>query len=315
MIWMLGHPEDAMFHGKPESVWIKGIVYRGSDEQTQQWRELGPDGIHFLARVLNRGNGPWDRFYLNTWPKLPLFLQRRLPKPVDSSSTRMCVAFLLIQLGDDAKPAIPALEQSLKVERRDSVRAIVVDCLTRFFPVMDAKEKAELLPYFIRGMKSQDESERNNSAIALGLYPAQSAEVAPLLARALQDSRPHVCLMAAKSLNQIDPQAAAKAGAVSVVIGFLKGSDQQIAMLAARLLGDVGAQPELVVPALIEASNNTDYEVAASAIWALGNFKSDAATIIPVLEKAKGHSDGRMRYAATQALKQIGQPAKMKQQP
>ena len=314
MIWMLGQPNDPMFHGKPESAWIKGIVYRGSDEQTQEWRELGPEGIQFLARALNRGNGSIAHFYEDTWPKLPQFLQRHLPQPVDSGPTRMCAGFLLIQLGDDAKPAIPALEKSLRVERRGSARGIVVNCFIRFVPKMDAKEKAESLPYFIQGMKSRDDSERNNSAIVLGLYPEQSGVVAPVLAQALHDSNPGVCLVAAESLNQIDPQAAAKAGAVTVVIGFLNGPDDQIARRAAGLLGQMGARPELAVPALIAAANGTNLELAASSLSALGNFKSEAATVIPVLEKARDHPDRHMRYTATNALQRID-PKRAKQPP
>ena len=42
LAWLLAPAADPLFHGKPESVWIKRIEYNGDEKQTQQWRELGP---------------------------------------------------------------------------------------------------------------------------------------------------------------------------------------------------------------------------------------------------------------------------------
>ena len=52
LAWLLLPAPDPLFHGKPESVWIKSIVYNGDENQTRQWREFGPEGVRVLV-----GNG------------------------------------------------------------------------------------------------------------------------------------------------------------------------------------------------------------------------------------------------------------------
>ena len=36
LAWLLAPAADPLFHGKPESVWIKSIEYNGDEKQTQQ---------------------------------------------------------------------------------------------------------------------------------------------------------------------------------------------------------------------------------------------------------------------------------------
>ena len=48
-------PQSTRFHGKPASAWIKGITYFGDDAQVKQWRAFGPEGLHLLARTLDKG--------------------------------------------------------------------------------------------------------------------------------------------------------------------------------------------------------------------------------------------------------------------
>ena len=65
LAWLLLPRPDFAFHGKAESEWIKGIVYNGGEEQTKQWRDLGPDGVRVLTRALDRADrrSRWERTY------------------------------------------------------------------------------------------------------------------------------------------------------------------------------------------------------------------------------------------------------------
>lgn len=300
-----------MFHGKRESEWIAGIKYPGDDEQTKQWQSFGPDGIRILCDGLHEGNGTFRRAYRDAWPKLPAFFQAHLSPPDDStnSSHRMRSAMLLAHLGTNALSALPALERSLEIERRGGARGIVVDCFTELLPQMKESEKLKVLPYFIKGLESNDESERNNSAIALGFYQKQADQVVPALAKALNDPRPHISLMAAQSLNQVDITAADRADVIPTVIGLLKKKDTlQTPLGAATLLGEIGQrQPDLVLPALIEAARSTNGEVNFSAIYALARFKDQTNQTVPVLVELSNDPNKQRSSPAKHVLRQLSQ--------
>ena len=63
LAWLLMPEPDPLFHGKPESVWIKSIVYNGDENQTRQWREFGPEGVRVLARAVDKADHPIQRLY------------------------------------------------------------------------------------------------------------------------------------------------------------------------------------------------------------------------------------------------------------
>jgi len=317
LVWRLWPEPDPIFHGKPESAWIKGIEYNGSDEQTKQWREFGPEGVRVLIRGLKKADRPWERFYRGAYqrlaPRLPFGLARLLPAPQDDSgrATRMCVISLLSRLGKDAMAAAPAVARALDDEAA-AVRQIAIgffndteddNCLLN---KLDPKLKQRLLPAFIRAMQDTgDWGLRNNAALALRYYPEQAQVVVPVLVKGLQDPIPAVRLLAAVALNRVDPDAATKAGAVLVVTSVLKDPDDQVAHRAASALRDFQRQPELAVPALIEALQSTNTLVACSAVWSLERaFPGQADSIIPALKQAAQRNDNVAKYA-TAALKHL----------
>ncbi|MDB6125248.1 MAG: domain containing protein [Pedosphaera sp.] len=296
---------EPVFHGKPESYWFTNITYNAASDEIKQWESFGPEGIRFLIRGLNKGNNPLERAYFNTWPKLPSFLRNQLPQPVDATSIRMQSVDMLGRLKSDPKIVVPALVHALKIEKRDSVRMIEIAFFEADILHGMEKERHELLPIFIGAMQSSSSGMRNNAALALRLYPDHADVVAPVLVKGLSDSDPGVCLVSAKSLNQIDPQALVKAGGVTTLANLLKSPDDQIAMRAARSLGEIGKEPDSAIPALLEMAQGTNYNIATSSIGGLAGFKSQAKAAVPFLVSTLKHKDGRMRYAAQHALKTI----------
>jgi len=317
LAWLLLPPPDPLFHGKPESEWIKSIAYNGDENQTQQWRDFGPEGVRVLMRGLERADRPMERtyrrFYRRIAPRPPGILIRWLPAPKTDSTrgTRMCLVSLLSRLGKDARLATPAMARVLKEEDAD-VRAVAMAFFTlpedenALLNQMEPKTKRKLLPDFIRALEGQGGNWglRNNAALALKYYPEQRETVAPVLVKALQDPSPRVRQCAAESLNRVAPDLISKAGVVPIVIGVLKDPNDQIAWRAAFLLGELRAEPGLAVPALIESLESTRTLVAATAAQALAKFKDQAETIIPALEKAAQRKDNVGGWAKG-ALKQI----------
>ena len=138
--------------------------------------------------------------------------------------------------------------------------------------VMSEKEKLARLPAFLVAMQDADSGIRNNAAVALRWYSGHAREVAPVLIKALHDPYIPARMQAAKALAAVDLQAGLNAGIVPTVIEILKDPDDQVAFQAAALLGEMGARPDLAVPALTVASQGTNSLVASTAKRALARF-------------------------------------------
>jgi HEAT repeat protein len=315
--WLALHAYDPLFHGKPESVWVKEISYDENAEQTKLWQSFGPDGVRVLARALEKGNRPLDRWYRNNYQRivgvLPGFLGRKLPVPNDTSRPiRMCAGALLCRLGPETKAALPAFTRALK-DRGEGVRMIALNWFDHRLPDLTEREKHEVLPKLIIGIEDRNSGVRNNTANALGHFPEERGIVVPLLVKALQDESSDVRMCVAESLYHLDPQTAVEAHVVTVVAALLKDKDvpekahsgDQIGLRAARLLGQIKREPKVAVPALIECLRGDKIETAITSAEALGEFKEQADVIIPALEMVLNHPDGRVRSRAQGSLAKL----------
>ncbi len=322
-LWMSdGGADDGRrpFRGKPESEWIKNLKY-SDDEQVKEWRGYGEEGVQVLLRGLQRTDRPIERAYRNYWRRMPYWISRWLPEPKSDSTRerRMILASLLSSLGNDAKAATPIMAKILKNDEADGVRQIAIGFFTSSeddqcpLNQMPAKEKQALLPAFIRAMEI--EGLRNNAAIALRFYPEESKAVSPVLRKALQDFNPAVRLLSAEALGRVDPAAAKKADALSIVIEISKNPDDQIAFRAVEALKYFPGEPERAVRALIESLASTNSLVACQAVWSLEwapkEYRSSAQKVIPALRDAAERNAQVGGYAKA-ALQQWEPSAKPK---
>ncbi|MBI2925710.1 MAG: HEAT repeat domain-containing protein [Verrucomicrobia bacterium] len=330
LTWLMLAARDPLFHGKPESEWIKGIAYgvslpeHESQAQIKRWRDFGADGVRVLARAVEKADQPIRRTYRKIHrrvsPWLPVFLVRLLPDPgsVVTGGPPMAVIDLLSRLGEEAEAAAPAVARTLKSEdagvRNSAVIFFGGEGENPLLNRMDPKAKRKLLPDFIRAVEDgrASWSLRNNAAIALRCYPEQREVVAPVLVKALQDSSPWVRQSAAEALNRVAPDLIRSAGVVPIVIGVLKDPDDQIAWRAALWLGEMRTEPALAVPALVESLESPSSLVAATAAQALTRYKEQADQIIPALEKAAQRKDTAGGWAKS-AAKQLESETAAKQ--
>jgi HEAT repeat protein len=311
--WLMLPPRDPMFRGKPESEWIKGVVYgmQLSDSenkaQAQRWREFGPDGLRILENGLKPAPGrTYRKLYRRYARKLPQFIVRLLPSPpVDKlRGTRMNVLSLLSRMREDARPAWRAVARALEDED-EGVRQIAITFFTSpedktaFLNHMPARDKQKLLPLFMRALKEGSNwGLRNNAALALRYYPEKASEVAPALSVALRDTQPYVRLTASESLNDLDANAAKNAEVVKVLGGLVTNADDQVAGRAAFALRACTNDADLAVAALIDALHSTNSNVGCNAVWSLQwAFPSHADAIIPELKKAAERKDNVAGYA------------------
>ena len=286
--------------GRTESEWIKSIVYFGDDNQMKLWHSLGPKGVRMLVRALQPPPKGLAEEQANT-----------------HRVNRMKAASVLCQLadyklGNDVKSAIPEITNLLKTEKDDSVRGIELSIFEMPIQTMDGKEKAALFPELLRGLQSENSSVRNNSLVALQFYPSQSDTVVPLMVKSLQDPIPGVRLMAIKALNKVDPQNAASSSFVTILAGCVTGPPGDTpgaANDAVIMLGQLHREPDVAVPALIQALQSDDRYLRNNAAVALGRFGGQAKAAVTALTKALEDSDTDVRRQATAALKRINSGA------
>jgi RNA polymerase sigma factor (sigma-70 family) len=293
--------------GKTESEWINSIVYNGDDNQRKRWHSLGPKGIKMLVRALQTPPNEQNEELAH-----------------NSRITRMNAGSLLCDLANyypqsaaDFKSAIPKLINLLETRENESdqrVRQIELACFETPIQSMDDKEKAALLPVLFRAMQSTDATVRNNALGALQYCPNQKEIVAPVIVNALQDPVPTVRMVAVKALNQVDPQNPANSESVSVLVGCLNAPPDNFsgaAAQAATLLGELHREPDVAVPALIQALQSDDNYLRERSATALGKFGSQAKPAVSALTKALEDSDANVRRQVAKSLKLINSaPAK-----
>jgi HEAT repeat protein len=308
-LWVAGVPgggSDPLFRGRPESEWIKNIRYDVSDTgQAKEWRSYGEDGVQVLIRGLRNADRPRERAYRRFYKLLPGVIARLLPYPKKDSTrgSRILICALVVDLGKDARSAVPVMARSL----RDEDTQVRHHALTFFGwpPVGDAvlslmgeEEKARILPDLIR--VTQESGNRINGLSALKYFPGQRETTIPFLLICLQDSDSRVRILAAEALRRVDPSAAKKAGALAIVLGIAKDPADIRAAQAIDALGKFSDEREAAVPALIECLQSTNTSVACSAVWILewpNDFRKYADTIVPALTKAAQRTDAVAGYA------------------
>ena len=312
LAWFFLPAGDPIFHGKRESEWLTNIVYGESKARIQQWRDFGPEGLRVLERGLEPGRGyRYRKFYRRYAYKLPRSIVRLLPSPATdkSYSTRMCVISLLSDMDTNAWPAWRAAARALEDEQ-DGVRQSAISFFTwreddsALLNQMLPRDKKAILPHFLRAVEDSDWGIRNNAALALRYYPEEKQVVAPALAKALADAEPPVRLVAAESLNRIDPIAASRAGVVKVLAAIVLHPDDQIAGRAPSILRHCRNDADEAVAALLKGLHSTNSLVSSSSVWALEAFPSHADSILPELRKAAERTDHAGGYAK-QAVKKL----------
>jgi len=284
---------ESLIQGRTEAEWINSIEYRGGDSQTKLWHSLGPKGIRMLVRAMK--------------PPPPGLPEERA---IAHRKTRMCAADVLVELANnyEEKSAAPEVIKLLKSEKDGSVRALELSYFGRPFQTMTDAEKTALLPELLRSAQGKNSGERNNALVALQYYTNQSEVVLPVLAHALEDPIPGVRVMAAKALNQFDPDLPANSNLVSVLARCVtdpQGDMPGAANDAVITLGKLHRDPDVAVPALIQALRSDSSYLRNNAAAALGQFGGKARSAIPSLQSALQDADPRVRRQAATAINQI----------
>lgn len=242
--WQVLARREPGLHGKPESFWINSLTNAFTFADFATWRALGPERVPILLKALEKQPGPVERSYAKLLPKLPAFLQTRLPVPADYAGIRHGASFMLGLPEPGTK--IPLLPLTRAFTDQDwGVRMNVLCCFYYVvLPNSGMADREQILSLLLAAAHDSKLEVRMSAVACLDLYKDQPERVIPVLTKALADDDPDVRIRAAMSLNKIDPAIAEKAGAVAVASDCLD-SDGLFGSraLATEFLQELGKLP------------------------------------------------------------------------
>ncbi len=257
-MWVPSGPPEPVYDGKPLTYWLgrnlgssRPIKSRGLDRSAARQIAEDSNAVPFLIQALKRDSWIGAAVYRKqVWPKLPPAAREHMPFPsFGDPAVRQNAAAYLVQLGPLAKPAVPSLIRALKYE--------------------------------------DDWQVRTDAAFLLGWIGNGNEEVVAALAEACEDTDlrrggnlktiRYFYQFTAKSLCQLDPEAAAKG-----LMAVLNSKDtnllsEMVRESAACGLGQIAQGNKPVLTALTNALIDPNCRVRGQATNALQRFDPEAA--------------------------------------
>lgn len=201
---------------------------------------------------------------------------------------RIIIIAALGQIGSQAAPAIPILNESLK-DNSEDVQLVVVHAL--------GQVGKEAVPALIAALEDEDIEVSQEAVYVLGNI---GKEAVPALIAALEDKDSGICFRAADALREIGVKA------IPDLIEALYSTDSNVRSGAAYTLGKFTFEAKEAVPALIDALRDEDNEVRERAANALGQIGPAAKEAVPALIDALKDEEGKTNLYAAVALVKVG---------
>lgn len=302
-------PTDGMFRGKLESEWIKEVKYY-DEQQAEQWKEFGSEGVDVLIRGLRRAERPRERLYRKWYRNITRFLVADLHVPVqwtgilpeprmdETAAERHRIVSLLSLMDEVAYPAAPSMIKSL----RDEALSIQQSAIGYFngsegehtpLDHLSQDDREIVFDYLIAAVAQTNQNSiqhlRNNAALALRYFPNRKTDSVPALLGAIPNTSSGTSASVIETLLLVDPAQSGNSNVVDVLIAVLNDLDDQVAYRAPPLLGKMSVDTARIVDELIRHLKNESSLVATAAAQALGNFPEHSGRILPPLWEA--HND------------------------
>jgi HEAT repeat protein len=322
-LWKLGGPDNAVAAVPAELLrddhaGIREAAAKALGSMGPGARSAGPA----LRKALERGRGGGELvevcralWRIDQDPKPPLPLLVGALQELDSS-VRAEAADLLPELGPEAKPAVPALQEALRgtFRARDDGRLAVAEALWK----IDGRAEA-VLPVLVEKLRKGPTADiRERAASLLGRVGAGTAEAVPALTAALEDEdryagsyeyreRQRIRAAVLGALGHIGPAAMPAAPALRRA---LKHPDALVRVRAAETLWRIDPGAAETIPALTQALRDPGAWVRGAAAECLGRMGPAAQTVVPELVRLLGDDYETVRGSAARALGQIGPEAR-----
>ncbi|UCG64155.1 MAG: HEAT repeat domain-containing protein, partial [Deltaproteobacteria bacterium] len=173
-------------------------------------------------------------------------------------------------------------------------------------------EAKAAVPALIRALDDSDEEVRSYAAQSLGLIGHGTQEVISALIKALSDPEDYVGDRAAYALELLGPQVRpqAREAVLALIRAQLDYSDRFSHDSRHKAIKRFGLEPKELVSILVEALSEREGAVRARAANELARLGPEAREAVPALIKTLDDHDADVRRQACSALGQIGPEAR-----
>jgi len=167
------HSPELILDGKPETFWINSLP-----GNSKQLYDLGSNAVPVLLKAVDLRQDPITRGYRKLWPKMPNWVKRLWPRPVDAAMVRLTATGLLTQVGN-SKIFIRVLTENADPEvRLRVIRQLTVN-----------SEKAVTLA-LTQALEDKDSRVRGAALLGLSLTDRDHGPAIPALIKCLRDNNP-----------------------------------------------------------------------------------------------------------------------------
>jgi HEAT repeat protein len=207
VIWVMVRPEPAepVYNGKPLSHWLK--LLESNNGSNFPSNDLGSNAQPILLKAVEISNNPVKAAYRNLWPKLPAWMQKRWPQPVNAGVVRKNAAFILCRNVADDSLRI----KLLRTHPRPEVRAAAADA----FIFANAMYKDDATAALVEALNDKEPQVRRAATAAFceTMWYRQALAVVPTMLEKLGDSDAQVRTNAAADLTHLANNCAAEVAA------------------------------------------------------------------------------------------------------
>lgn len=294
-IWALPQPPEPAYRGQSLTYWLEhyfsppanssgGIsILIPNPAAVEAIRQIGTNAIPTLLRMAEAHDSPlaWEQ------------------------NRQATLGFR--GLGAAASNAVPALIKIFEAKPSRWSQEEAANALAGIGPTARGA-----VPALCSALASANSSDRIACVLALGRIHAEPGQAVPVLIKSLNDPHPGVRQLATEALGSFGPDAQP---AIPALIEIFDRNTAESSH-AATALGLIGPAARAAVPPLLRglADTNLDVEFRQQRIMALGQIHAEPELVVPALMKSLSEtisdSDVRIRLFSTIALGQFGPDAK-----
>lgn len=292
---------EPTYQGKTVTQWLTTMDDTEIDPQVVN--AFGPDAWPGLLRALARKDTALKKAYFQLLDKLDSFGAQgtRKLQPIDEVMLRLRSRFWLMQLGPDAKSAVPELIKVAKQSEDLEIRAGAISVLG--FVGLESPEALSALiellrepgTFWIRDLILDD-----TVALAVGRFGNRATAAVPELVRWMRERKLQRPLDAIRAVGMIGGDAPE---AVAALVALL--SEPGLRNYAVGALADLGSDASGAVPALIQCLEDSEPRVWPLIVETLMKVGPQAKAAVPRLQQIELQQTNILRALAAMAIAKI----------